>query len=236
MGDLGLHFDCCTRKIGDWSTPYWPPVEIAVLGHIANFEADAGYLQAGLTAAQQHLEQDWQYTIAPVMDDKVIASFAMRPSSQMLLPDLDFAKKWSDEIPYQCLNSRFSEAFDSGLAACTQISAIVNCRDIENLHPIEEETLLGAINTFKEKQDVLLSTADEDGPEIFFWALDYMEQTWNRVVEEFETLKSGLTVESPLCLEQIDALSGIESQSVAELTGARMLLWQAECHAQCAQG
>ncbi|WP_395173884.1 hypothetical protein [Roseibium alexandrii] len=236
LGDLGQHFDCYTRKIDDWDTPYWPPVEISLLAHITDFETDAGYLEASLTAAQQHLEQDWQYTIAPVMDDKVIASFAMRPSSQMLLPDLDFAKKWSDHIPYQCLMSEISEAFDSGLAACTQISAIVNCRDIENLHPIEEETLSGAIDTFKEKQDVLRSTVDEDGPEIFLWALDYMEQTWNRIVEEFETLKSGSTVESPLCLEQIDALSGIESQSTAELAGARMLLRQAESHASRAQG
>ena len=59
--------------------------------------------------------------------------------------------------------------------------------------------------------------------------VSYLQETWNQVVNEFEAIKAGKTVDSSLCMNSYRALRGDENEKTSELAAVKMLLLQAEC-------
>jgi hypothetical protein len=122
-----------------------------------------------------------------------------------------------------------SEAFEQAMKACNVISAVLNCRDIEILHTEEDDVLSKAIDAFKRNRELVVIMAEKSNLDEIELALAYLDDTWNQVVNEFEAIKAGKTVDRHLCINTYRALSGDENEKTSELAAVKMLLLQAEC-------
>ena len=185
-------------------------------------------MEDGLTTGKQHLGNDWPFRIVPVINGQVLASLALVPSSHIPLPDQDFAREWQEHIDRPFLSSEILERFDEAIAACVQLSAIMTCRELENLHPEEVKVFSKAKECFKRNCELIAEAAENIGSEHLTLALDYLEQYWKQVVSEFEAAKAGQVVTEPLCMAQHLALAGEENEGATELAAVRILILQAE--------
>ena len=228
LKEKGWNARCWSRPINESDSVYWPAREVAVLVEITDFEIDARYLEDCLVLGEQLLGNDWPFSIAPVINGRVLASMAFLPSSQMPLPDYDFAQKWQDHIEQPFLLSETLEKFDEARTACVQLSGILVCRDLENLHPKEEEVVSSAFESFERNRDIIAGAAENTGLEHFILALDYIERYWNQVRNEFENTNAGRETTKPLCMLEHLALTDHNNKCVAELVSVRILILQSE--------
>ncbi len=224
---------CWSRPICEKDSIYWPAAEVTILTEIEDFETDGDYLEDSLEAGQQHFGNDWRFRVAPVINGHVLGSFALISSSQMPLPDQDFAQDWSEHIDLPFLSGERAELFNETITACTYLSAIIACRDLERLHPKEDAVFSKAIESFNEKKGRLVELCDGTEIEIFTVALDYIDETWNQVVSELEDTKAQKNITERLCMTPYLAMSGQENEKTAELTTIHALLLQAECLYLC---
>lgn len=229
LQNKGWNARCWSRPVDEVDSVYWPAKEVAVLVEIADFETDAGYIEDSLTIAQQQLGSDWRFRVIPVINDRVLAPLALLPSSHMPLPDQDFASEWRPHIDRHFFSSEIVDSFDGALAACVQLSGILACRDLERLHPNESEALSKSVESFERNRDLIAEATKNTGSEHLAWAHDYLNQTWNQVVSEFEAVKAGQEVAVPLCMNAHRALAGEADDQTAEFAVARILMLQAEC-------
>lgn len=221
---------CWTRPVDESDSIYWPAMEVAILVEATDFETDVGCLDDCLAIGQDQLEEEWRFRVAPVISGQVVASLALSTSLQgSPLPDVDFAKKWQAHIDLPFLSSEISEAFEAAVAACIQISAIVNCCDLTNLHPEEEDVSLKVIDSFESKREIIETFAEKADLEEFNNALAYLDESWNQVVDEFEAAKTGQTISSPLWMSLYLPMAGEGNEKTFDLAYTRMLLLQAEC-------
>lgn len=225
----GWTIRCQTRPLDEADSIYWPPMEIAFLVEIEDFEKGASSLEEALSVGREQIGQEWRFRVVPVINGQVVPGMALLPSSQMPLPDLKFAEEWQSNIDLPFLSSETSEAFEEAMKACGVISAILKCRDIKILHPEEDDVLSKAIDAFKRNREFIVSMAEKSKLEEFELALAFLDETWNQVVNEFEAIKAGKPVDSPLCMNSYRALRGEENQKASELAAVKMLLLQAEC-------
>ena len=228
----GWSAKCLTRPIDSSDSPYWPATEIAILVEISDFETDVNYIDDCLSIGQEQLAKDWRFRVVPLINGYVIPALALIPSSLMPLPDQDFEIEWQDNIELPFLSSEKacnSEAFDSAVAACTQISAILYSLDLTILLPEEEEVLSKAVTSFNSNREVIVASAEEDGLEEFIFALSYINEIGNQVVSEYEAVQTGQTISNPLYMSLYNAMTGEESERINDLAAVRMLLRQAEC-------
>ena len=227
----GLTARCRTRPVNDADSIDWPAVEVAILIKITDSETDWNYLEDSLSIGEKQLAQDWQFCVVPVINNQVIADLAFISSSQGPLLDVEFAHKWKAHINLPFLSSEVSNAFDIAVSACTQVSAIISYRDLEKLHPTEEEALLKAIDDFECNRKTVDAFQQKTGQELFDEALVYLDEIWNQIVSEIESMKTGQMVDNPLC----HIMADMENEKVIELGVARMLLRQAECYTVAAE-
>ena len=221
----GLTARCRTRPVNDADSIDWPAVEVAILIKITDSETDWDYLEYGLAIGKKQLAQDWRFCVVPVINNQVIADLAFISSSQGPLLDVEFAHKWKAHINLPFLSSEVSNAFDIAVSACTQVSAIISYRDLEKLHPTEEEALLKAIDDFECNRKTVDAFQQKTGQELFDEALVYLDEIWNQVVSEIESIETGQMVDNPFC----HVMADVKNEKVIELGVARMLLRQAEC-------
>ena len=237
LEERGCHAQCCTGPLEEADSVYWPPVEIAVLVDMANLVTDVTRLDECLQIAREILVQDWRFRVVPIMNDKVLASFAVLPSSSMLssqemiLPDMDFAKDWKGCIDPSFYSSDALDAFDKAMSACVQLSGIVGCRNLEEINPVEQDVTDKIIDEFKNSRECLEAVATERKFEELNWFLDKVDASWNDLLIEYESAKGGKTVPSPLYEGIYSALPGQENERVKELGLMRMLLVQVEVYA-----
>ncbi len=219
----GCRARCWSRPVDESDSVYWPAREVAVLVEITDFETDAHYLEDSIDIGQQHFRDDWRFRVVPVLKGRVLASLAILPSSYMPLADQDFVKEWREHINLPFLSSEIAKSFDEAFTACVQLSAIMACRDLEDPHSEERDVFSKSIESFKHNSEIVAESAERTGSEYFEWAQDYLDQTWNKVVSEFEAARAGHAVNEPLY-----ALAGQQSERIAELAMVRMLILQAE--------
>ncbi len=218
--DKGWNARCWSRPTDEADSVYWPACEVAVLVEITDFETDAGYIEDSLAAGQDHLGNDWRFRVVPIINGYVVPALAVLTLSHVPLPDKDFAKDWRDFIDRQFLPSEFVDRFDKALAACTQLSGILACRDPENLHPDENEVFSKLVESFKRNRDRVTETAETTDSEHLALACNYLNETWDQVVHEFEAAKAGQPVTQPFCMNSHLALAGETSDQTMELGSA----------------
>ena len=220
---------CWSRPVDESDSVYWPAKEVAILMEISDFKTDAHCLDDGIAVGQQHFQNDWRFRVVPVLKGQILASLALLPSSPVPLPDRDFAKEWQEHINLPFLSSEIANSFDEAFTACVQLSAIMACRNLEDLHAEESDVFSKSIESFKHNREIAAGAAERTGSEHFTWAEEYLNQAWDQVVSEFEAVKAGHTVGEPLCMITHHALAGQQSERIAELAAVRMLILQAEC-------
>jgi len=226
----GWHAHCVSRVTNESDSVYWPAREVAILIEITDFATQfARWVDDTLSLGKQHLRDDWLFSTVPVVNDRVVAPLALRPSSLMPLPDTDFTCRWSDCLDKPFFSSTLIETFEEAVSACMEVSAIVACRDLQDLHPEEGEILSRALDTFKGNREIVAKAADLTETAHFAIALDYLDRSWSRVIDELESAQADRAVADPLCMTPHLALAGEESGNVAEDAAIRMLLLQAEC-------
>ncbi len=230
LSERGWSCKCWSRPVDEADSVHWPSVEVAIAVDIKDFETDAEYMEAAFALADHHFENNWRYRIVPVINGFVVAPLAMLPSSYLPLPDHDFTKDWKEYIKDYLISSQVVEYFDKALDACGQVSAVIACRDLDLLHPVEDKVLSDAIETFNQNRELLLNASEKNSDEYTLWACDFIDQYWDKVVDEFEAAKLGEKVEHPICEIPHQALSGQPNEHVLEIAGARILMIQAECY------
>ena len=218
------------RPIGECDSPYWPARQIAVLAEMPQTDTEwLSDLYDCFAIVQQELKEDWPFRVVPVIDGQVLGSLALCPSSQGPLPDLDFVQGWSEYIDLPILASEAEQRLNDGIASCHQVSAILNCRGAEDLHPEEEKALADEVESFKGIHESVAEAAHQTGLDQWMLAFRYLDQTWNQIVEEYETVKSGRSVDNPYCMTVHNTLAGQETETEDDFVATRMLLLQAEC-------
>ena len=229
LGGRGWKARCVSRPINEHDSPYWPAREVAILLEIEDLAAQwIPNVEDLLSLGKKHLENDWPFRTVPVMKGQFLASLALVPSSHMPLPDQNFAREWSDFVDQPLHSSVLLDKFDAAVDACMQISAIIKCRGTKDLHPEEDEVLARAVNTFKSNRETLRNAADRTKEELFALALDSLDRNWNRLLEEFEAVKAGRSVDDPLCMTPYLAMVGKPSEQSVELVAVRLAILQAE--------
>jgi len=221
---------CFSRPINENDSPYWPARAVAILLEIEDLAAQwVPNLEETLSLGTKYLGNDWPFGTVPVMNGQILAPLALVPSSHMPLPDQAFAREWSDFVDQPMHSSVLAEKFDEALDACMQISAIINCRGVQDLHPEEEAVFSKALDTFNNNRETIANAADPTKTEHFELVLEYLDREWSRVVEEFETVKAGRAVEEPLCMSPYLAITGEESGHIVDMAAIRLLFLQVEC-------
>lgn len=227
--DKGWNALCSSRPTDDADSVYWPAREVAVLVEVADFETDAEYIEDSLAAGQHHLGSDWPFRVVPVVNGYIVPSLAVIPSSHVPLPDHGFAKDWRDTINQPFLSPEIIDWFDEAVTACTQLSGILACRDPENLHPDENEVFSKSVESFERNRDHVAEAAERTGSEHLALACEYLEESWNQVVNEFEAAKAGQAVALPICMHAHLALSGEANDHTKNLAAVRIFMLQVEC-------
>ena len=121
LEERGCHVKCWIRPLGEPDSVYWPPVEIAILVDIADFETHIPYLMECLLVGKEIFEQEWSFRVAPVMEGAVLPAFALQPTSgilfseDMTLPDMDFSNNWNGYIDHPFHSSEVSDSFDKAM-------------------------------------------------------------------------------------------------------------------------
>ena len=230
LASRGLKVCCLSRHIKELDSLYWPAREIAMLVEV-NDLADQWLpnLEEILSIAVQHFENDWPFTVVPLMHGQVLSDLATVPTSFIPLPDQDFSQKWAGSLDRPVFSSNLMKSFEEAHDASLQISAIINARGIQNLHPDEESVLFRALDNFKTRRVAIESAVNHTEAEHFAIALDFLDRNRARLDEEFEVLKSGQTVETPLCMTPHLAIAGQHGDDLFDIALSRLVLLQAEC-------
>ena len=230
LASRGWKVRCLSRHIEELDSPYWPAREVAMLVEVDDL-ADQWLpiLEELLSIAVQHLDNDWPFTVVPIMNGQVLSALATVPTSFIPLPDQDFSRKWAGSLDRPAFSSNLMASFEEALDASLQISAIINARGIQDLHSDEEAVLSRALDNFKTRRVAIESAVNHTETEHFAIALDYLDRNWARLVEELEALKSGQTVETPLCMTPHLAIAGQRGDDFVDIAVSRLVLLQAEC-------
>ena len=230
MLERGWKSRCVSRSINEHDSPYWPAREVVVLVEIEDLVAQwIPNVENVLSLEKRHFKNDWPFRTVPVMNGQILPSLALVPSSHMPLPDPGFAREWSDCVDKPMFSSTLVEKCDEAIAACLHVSAIITCRGVKDLHPEEDGILARAVDTFKRNREIVANAASKTETEHFALALDYLDRTWGRIVEEYDSVKANRAIEEPLCMMPHRAIAGEESEHVQELAAIRLVILQAEC-------
>ena len=231
LASRGWKVRCLSRPIEELDSPYWPAREVAMLVEVDDLTDQwIPILEELLSIAAQHLHNDWPFAAVPLMNDQVLPSLAVVPSSFIPLPDQDFSRKWAGSLDRPTFSSIPLESFEEALDASLQISAIINARGIQVLHPDEDALLSRALDDFKTRRAEIEGAANQAETEHFEIALDYLDRNWARLGQEVEALKSGQSVETPLCMSPHLAISGRGGEDVVDIAVLRLALLQEEAN------
>ena len=227
----GWQARCLTRPVDEPDSPCWPAREVAVLVEIRDVETKwLPGVEELLSLGSKHLDNDWGFTMAPVMNGQILASLAVRPTSQMPVPDQDFASKWADFSDLPMHSPIFLEKFEAAAEACMQVSEIVNCRGVQDLHPEEEKVLSMAVDTFNNNREIIEDAANEAKTEHLELALAHLDRSGRRLIAEIEAAKAGQMIQEPICMTSHLAVDEQNSEHAVEYVIIRLAFMQAECN------
>ena len=230
LASRGWKARCLFRPIDELDSPYWPAHEVAILVEVDDL-ADhwLPILEELLSVAAKHLDNDWPFRAVPLMNGQILASLAIIPTSYIPLPDQEFARKWAGSLDQPIHSSMLLENFEEAVDASLQISAIVNSRGIQDLHPDEDDVLSRALDTFESKRAEIENAANQTETEHFALALDYLNRNWARLSDEVGAVKSDRPVEAPLCMTPHLAIAGHGGEDIVDIAALRLALLQEEC-------
>lgn len=227
---------CATRHVNHPNSPYWPAVEIAILIMVEDIEIGFLQLKECMMIAKDIIRQCWPFKVVLVIQGTVVPAFAFEPTSgdilpeDFLYPDTDFTKDWQEHIDLPFHIPVVSHDFDKAINACIQLSAIFNCHNFEKDNSEEEKAIDNLIDEFKACHKRLLDRYNNFEFEELSHAINMVEDSWNLIASEYETIKEGKTVHEPLYSASYSVTKASEDEWMSEFGGIRILLRQAEIH------
>ena len=226
----GLVIHCHLRPISDGGTPYWPQREIAILVELLDLEPNSLVaLEGALTEVEDYLKHDWPFRIAPVVNGFVIADLALHPLSVIPLPDTNFVRDWSEYFGHPIFNFADStRSFDEGISACHRVSAISNFKEPKDLQEEEKLAISDAIESFDRSREAVAEVVNSQNSEQWREAFNFLNETWNRVVNEHWELQAGTNVATPLCMGQYNALLDQQDEHTKVTAAIRLKLAQTD--------
>ena len=230
LGNQGWNVQCVVKPDGESDSDYWSPREIAILVEITDFETQYGhYIEETFPLCQQHLGNNWPYRVVPIMENQIQASLAMCLTSYGPMPYTEFGREWSHYLDKPIFSSVLVDGFDKAMSDCFQVSEIIMCRGLDDLHPEEVETLSKIQDSFEINYNIVANVAQRTGTDESAYACCFLEENWRKVINESEATSSNQVVSDPLCLIIHQALAGKESEPALELLAIRLQMIQAEC-------
>lgn len=225
--ERGWSVRCYTRPVENLDSIYWPPLDIAVVVEVSDFEIDSAALLDCLDIASDQLGRDFRFRVVPSLNGMLIPALAMQVTTMGPVPDFNFSTAWDGVIDQPTAPSEGADAFDRAVNACNELSSLFSCRDPNAL--LAEETVLrdGAITSFDQARLVISWFAEQNSDE-FAFAAQFLDDCWQRVSDEAEAASRGTAVSQPLWREAFDLLNGQENEWSGQLSGLRILLRQAE--------
>ena len=231
LASRGWKARCLSRPMDKLDSPYWPAREVAILVEVEDLaEQWLPIVEELLSVSALHLANDWPFRAVPVMNGQVLASRALIPTSHIPLPDQDFAGDWAETIKQPMHASTLLDKFDEAIEAILHVSAIINARGTQGLHPDESDVLSRALDTFRNRMTEVTKASEQKESEHFALAFDYLNRNWERLGEEARAVNSGLPVENPLCMTPHHAIGAHDSEDVLDLVAVHLVLLQAECN------
>ena len=231
----GWKAHCLSRPIGEPDSPYWPAREVAVVVEIEDIDTEwLQNVEELLLLGQRHFDNDWPFRMVPVMNGKILTPLAWLPTSQIPVPDENFARDWAQFVDRPMFSPILLEKFEEAAGACMQISGIVNSRGVQDLHPDEDECLSAAVETFNRSREAIEAAANGPETDHLLLALDYLDRNRERLNDEVDAVKAGRSVEEPVCMTPHRAVAQQASQDVADYLTVRLLLLQEECNRELA--
>ena len=219
---------CVSRCTRQGESVSWPAREIAILVEIADFEAELeSAIVETFSLGKEYIGSDFRYRVVPVMGGQVLASLARIPTSQGPVPDPEFSSEWSGSLPRPVFSSESVEALTGGFRACVEMSAVVACRGVSELHPEEEAVLAKCFDSFALSRETLAGAAQGTAAVHHELAVRFLDQSGGRVAREMETLEEETEVEEPLCLA---------TDATNEAAALGLLILQAECREATEEG
>ncbi|MCY3625960.1 MAG: hypothetical protein OXG75_08255, partial [Candidatus Dadabacteria bacterium] len=229
--ERGWTVRCIDRTLDENDSPYWPPRDVAILVILSDFETEEAmryYMECPIIG-EQSLGSDWQFRTVPVVNNLLLPHLALHLTSIGPIPDLDFSRDWSDHIDYTFLKSEVLEKFDEAAAACISMSAIIACCGHKNdLHTNEVEAISQAKETFNRNYHFLAKVVECTDSEDLELALEYLYQSYNRVVKEVEDTDANNVIDNPLYKIVYTSLDGEENEDVLNLACIRLMIMQDE--------
>ena len=215
--ERGWTVRCIDRTLDESDSPYWPARDVAILVMLSDFDTTevARCSTECPMIGKELLEDDWQFRTVPVVSNLLLPYLALSATSIGPIPDLHFSRDWSDHIDYAFLKSEILEKFDEAVAACVSMSAIIACCKLKNeLHDKEFDALSQAKETFDRNHDFLAEAVERTDSEELEAALEYLYQSYNRVVEEVKDTNANKAVDNPL--HKVMSLGGEENEDQLE--------------------
>ena len=229
--ERGWTVRCVERPLDESDSPYWPAQDVAILVMLSDFETEEAmryYTECPLIG-KETLGNDWPFRTVPVVNDLLLPYLALNTTSVGPIPDLDFSRNWSDHIDYTFLKSEILEKFDDAVAACISMSAIIACCGRKNdLHTKEVEAISQAKETFNRNYHFLAEAVEHIDSENLELALEYLYQSYNRVVKEVEDTIANNVIDNPLYKIVYTSLGGEENEDVLNLACIRLTIMQDE--------
>ncbi|MYB77370.1 MAG: hypothetical protein F4X83_09800 [Chloroflexi bacterium] len=103
---------CLSQQIEESDSPYWPAREVALLVEVDDLvDHWVQILEELLSITVQHLDNDWPFSVVPVMNGQVLSALATVPTSFIPLPDQDFSRKWATSLDRPSFSSTLLEKF-----------------------------------------------------------------------------------------------------------------------------
>ncbi len=223
LSDKGITARCSTRPHENPNSHYWPNCKIAIIIELNSVEEHGTHIEQALAVGKQHLAEKWRFCVVPIIDEYIITRAVLGPSLGMNLPVPDFAEKWEKHLTVSFPSNTLTQAFEDAHTACLILSGIISCCDLRVLHDEEAKVLDTQVEKFEIANKRLNDIAGQTGDKVVEECCIFLENTWNRWIEERDALLDGKSIENPLCESVYSTING-ELDEQIQMHGVLLIL------------
>ena len=228
LKEFGIVAECVTRPGEKHNSPFWPNRDVAIIIDLASLEQDGTHIEQALEVGNQNLSEGLKCCVVPTVNRKVIKRAVMERALGMNIPISDFAEKWNGHISASIPSDLLTCLFEDASSACISLSSITSCCGLNDYHDEETDLLDKLIIQFKVSRDRLTEVATETKNAIIEECCNYLDEMWNRWIDEREAIKAGQITDRPLCEDAYLSLNGENIEQINYFSNLLILLSETE--------
>jgi hypothetical protein len=223
FSDERVRVHAVSAHVNPGQSNFWPDDDVCVVAKCASHSEYYDWLGPNRDALKAEAETLTSLTVVPQISSRLIAPFAFRVFSIGLIPEEEFAKKWTEHFEQPCFTSPTFEAFDQALSNMMNAYAALELLQDKKLLNVERDF----VEACREKLRTAMRSLDaacEKTP------TPMMTEVTQFLVKLQELLKSGGKDEKPAVQVARQLLPMSTSDRPSELMGTvlgiRVLLIQ----------